>query len=80
VALDEQAGDGGEPRGITTLGGLEFDTTGLFGWSGGGDARAARAFRPGRPSQLPLAGRRARWHFFFAWLFVLNGLVYWPGG
>ena len=24
----------GAPHGITTLGGLRFDTTGLFGWSG----------------------------------------------
>ena len=31
------------------------------------------------PSQRDLADSR-HWHFFFAWLFVLNGLVYWLVG
>lgn len=69
---------GGEPRGITTVGSLGFDTTGLFGWSGKEGAREQRGFPSWAtiPSYRSLADGR-RWHFFFAWLFVMNGLVYW---
>jgi thiosulfate reductase cytochrome b subunit len=69
---------GGEPRGITTIGGLQFDTTGVFGWSGAAGAREQRGFPSWAtvPSYRSLADGR-RWHFFFAWLFVINGLVYW---
>ncbi|WP_068878531.1 MULTISPECIES: cytochrome b/b6 domain-containing protein [unclassified Phenylobacterium] len=72
---------GGEPRGITTVGGLRFDTTGLFGWSGAEGAREQRGFPAWAtiPSYRSLADGR-RWHFFFAWLFVINGLVYWLWG
>jgi thiosulfate reductase cytochrome b subunit len=68
---------GDEPRGITTLGGLRFDTTGLFGWSGPEGMREQRGFPAWAtiPSYRSLADGR-RWHFFFAWLFVVNGLVY----
>ena len=67
----------GEPRGITTVGSLRFDTTGLFGWSGKEGAREQRGFPAWAtvPSWRDLAAGR-RWHFFFAWLFVVNGLVY----
>lgn len=69
---------GGEARGITTLGDARFDTTGLFGWSGKEGMREQRGFPAWAtvPSWRDLASGR-RWHFFFAWLFVLNGLVYW---
>jgi thiosulfate reductase cytochrome b subunit len=72
---------GGEPRGITTLGDLRFDTTGLFGWSGREGAREQRGFPSWAtiPSYRSLADGR-RWHFFFAWLFVTNLLVYWAWG
>src|SRR5687768_18160523 len=63
---------GGEPRGVTTLGGARFDTTGVFGWSG--EQRGFPAWAT-IPSWRSLADGR-RWHFFFAWLFVINGLVY----
>ncbi|MBJ7410820.1 MAG: cytochrome b/b6 domain-containing protein [Phenylobacterium sp.] len=71
----------GEPRGITTVGDLRFDTTGLFGWSGAEGAREQRGFPAWAtiPSYRSLADGR-RWHFFFAWLFVINGLVYWLWG
>ncbi|HKP79195.1 MAG TPA: cytochrome b/b6 domain-containing protein [Phenylobacterium sp.] len=71
----------GQPRGITTLGDLRFDTTGLFGWSGPGGAREQRGFPSWAtiPSYRSLADGR-RWHFFFAWLFVINLLVYWAWG
>jgi len=68
---------GGEARGITTVGALRFDTTGLFGWSGKEGMREQRGFPSWAtiPSYRSLADGR-RWHFFFAWLFVANGLVY----
>ena len=58
--------------------GSTFDTTGVFGLSGDAERRldAARLSRwitlPGYQRPLP-PGRR--WHFFFAWLFVINGLL-----
>jgi thiosulfate reductase cytochrome b subunit len=65
------------PRGITTVGDLKFDTTGLFGWSGKPGMREQRGFPSWAtvPSYRSLTDGR-RWHFFFAWLFVLNGLIY----
>ncbi|GAC1336082.1 MAG: cytochrome b/b6 domain-containing protein [Beijerinckiaceae bacterium] len=67
-----------EPKGVTTILGHNFDTTGVFGLSAGADARPAQRGFPmwlTIPSTQDLAVGR-RWHFFFAWLFVLNGLVY----
>jgi thiosulfate reductase cytochrome b subunit len=65
------------PRGITTVGDLKLDTTGLFGWSGKPGMREQRGFPSWAtvPSYRSLTDGR-RWHFFFAWLFVLNGLIY----
>jgi thiosulfate reductase cytochrome b subunit len=64
-------------HGVTTLGSLQFDTTGVFGWSGKEGMREPRGFPAWAtiPTYRSLADGR-RWHFFFAWLFVLNGLVY----
>jgi thiosulfate reductase cytochrome b subunit len=69
----------GQWVGVTRIAGLEFGTHGVLGTSrsGGDQEYAARAFPqwatiPG-PQWLSM-GRL--WHFFFAWLFVLNGLVY----
>jgi thiosulfate reductase cytochrome b subunit len=68
----------GEPRGITKVGGAEFDTTGVFGWSGKEGMRQQLGFPAWAtlPSYRDLASGR-RWHLFFAWVFVINGLVYW---
>ncbi len=65
------------PVGVTTLGGARFETTGLFGYSGQVGKREPRGFPAWAtvPSYRDLASGR-RWHFFFAWLFVINGLVY----
>jgi len=67
----------GEPRGITKVGGLTLDTTGVLGWSGKEGMREQRGFPAWAtiPSYRSLADGR-RWHFFFAWLFVANGLIY----
>jgi len=69
------------PRGITTVGGLQFETTGLFGFSGKSGMGEVRGFPSWAtiPSYRSLADGR-RWHVFFAWLFVINGLVYWLWG
>jgi thiosulfate reductase cytochrome b subunit len=66
----------GKPVGVTTVAGHAFDTTGLFGWSGKGQGEP-RGFPAWAtvPTYRDLADGR-RWHFFFAWLFVLNGISY----
>ncbi|MFO1340035.1 MAG: cytochrome b/b6 domain-containing protein [Burkholderiaceae bacterium] len=64
--------------GITRAFGREWDTTGVLGVSTDADGRLARTAFPWWatiPSRYTLAGARL-WHFFFAWLLVLNGLVY----
>ncbi|HEY6631300.1 MAG TPA: cytochrome b/b6 domain-containing protein [Rhizobiaceae bacterium] len=66
-----------QPQGYVKVGNFSFPTTGVLGLSRVDGQSTPRAF----PSWLTLpsyqdlaAGRR--WHFFFAWLFVFNGLVY----
>jgi thiosulfate reductase cytochrome b subunit len=70
--------DGGV-TGITTIAGHRFSTDGVLGasTSSADDAKSVRAFPawatiPG-PQWLSM-GRH--WHFFFAWLFVINGVAY----
>ncbi|MCJ2033223.1 cytochrome b/b6 domain-containing protein [Methylobacterium sp. J-068] len=66
------------PKGVTTILGRRFETTGLLGLSTGPNgAPADRAFPPWAtlPGDQDLTGGRS-WHFFFAWAFVLNGLAY----
>lgn len=78
LTFDSTLSDDGAPIGITRIGHSSFNTTGLFGISKGYDGEPeARAL----PSWMTLPGYRdlatgRRWHFFFAWLFVANGLVY----
>ncbi len=68
---------GGADRGYVQIGGLTFDTTGVLGLSSENGRMRQRAF----PSWATLpgyqdlgAGRSI--HFIFAWLFVVNGLIY----
>jgi thiosulfate reductase cytochrome b subunit len=68
----------GQAEGVTTIAGHAFDTTGVLGLSGDPrDPDSARGFPAWAtlPSDLWLAMGR-RWHFFFAWLFVINGATY----
>jgi len=63
--------------GVTQVGPLKIETTGLFGYSGKVGEREPRGF----PAWATIPTYRAlvdgrHWHFFFAWLFVLNGLAY----
>ncbi|MCC6194225.1 MAG: cytochrome b/b6 domain-containing protein [Burkholderiales bacterium] len=68
----------GEPQGVTRVLGREFDTTGWLGVTRGEDGRYIRSTFPPwmmLPGPQWLAMART-WHFFFAWVFVLNGLAY----
>lgn len=68
----------GQVSGVTRVFGREYETTGLLGaGTGPGGQAVARTF----PSWLMVPGSRwlamaRRWHFFFAWVFVINGLCY----
>jgi thiosulfate reductase cytochrome b subunit len=70
--------DGDNLKGVTSIFGHAFNTTGVFGLSG--DADSGYEDR-GFPWWATLPGHRdlaigRRWHFFFAWLFLFNGLAY----
>ncbi|MGH7794804.1 MAG: cytochrome b/b6 domain-containing protein [Candidatus Binatia bacterium] len=69
--------DDGEPRGFVQLYGRQFDTTGYLGVQPGELAPTVRAFPSWAtiPGYYSLADAR-RWHFFFGWLFAINGLLY----
>lgn len=65
-------------RGILTIAGHEFDTTGLLGARIAADGHVDTNAFPlwlTVPGHYSLAEARD-WHFFFAWLFVINGVVY----
>ena len=68
---------GGEAVGITKIGSTYVETTGVLGFSGN-EVRGFPAWAT-LPSYRSLADGR-RWHFAFAWLFALNGLVYLSAG
>ena len=63
--------------GETAIVGHSFDTTGVLGVSSENGQVSSRAFPSWItiPSSQDLATGR-RWHFFFAWLLVLNALIY----
>jgi len=65
--------ENGERRGITRAFGHAFDTTGVLGVSG--DTTRGFPAWATIPSGKWLAMGR-RWHLFFAWLFVVNGLIF----
>ncbi|MGH8808663.1 MAG: cytochrome b/b6 domain-containing protein [Noviherbaspirillum sp.] len=68
----------GEMVGVTQVLGHEFDTTGILGASRASDgewvARGFPAWATIPDTQWLAMGRR--WHLFFAWVFVINGLAY----
>ena len=67
----------GRVAGYTRLLGHEFATTGVLGASTDGGRTYVQAFPSWLtiPSHQWLAMARA-WHFFFAWIFVVNGLCF----
>ena len=70
--------DGETVAGVTRIFGHAFDTTGVLGASTNSEGDlVARGF----PSWLTIPGDQwlsmaRRWHFFFAWILVINGLCY----
>lgn len=62
-----------EVKGVTTILGHQFDTTGVLGYSDG-MKRAFPAWATVPSAKWLAMGRR--WHLFFAWLFVINGLIF----
>ena len=74
-AVDGKTG----PVGVTHVAGRPFNTDGVLGASvvGSEDSKTARAF----PSWSTIPGPQwltmgRHWHFFFAWIFVINGVGY----
>lgn len=69
--------DGDSMKGVTSVGPFQFTTTGVLGASKVDGELTPRAFPAWAtiPSYQDLATGR-RWHFFFAWFFVINGFVY----
>lgn len=67
----------GRPVGVTRIFGRTFDTTGVLGRSEFNGRPAQRAFPAWLtiPSAQDLATGRV-WHLFFAWLFVVNGMLF----
>lgn len=65
--------ESGEMRGITTILGYKFDTTGVLGYSDG-KRRAFPAWATIPSAKILAMGRQ--WHLFFAWLLVINGLFF----
>ena len=67
---------GGQLHGVTRIGGAVFDTTGVLGASKENGVEVVRGF----PDWLTIPAQRylalgRRWHFFFAWLFAINGAI-----
>ncbi|NDP47054.1 MAG: hypothetical protein GZ085_01435 [Sulfuriferula multivorans] len=68
----------GQLVGVTQIFGHTFDTTGVLGVSA--DANGLPSAR-GFPAWITVPGAQwlsmgRRWHFFFAWLLVINGVAY----
>ncbi len=79
VSITAVQGANGAAVGVTRIAGHQFTTDGVLGNSRVGDAATptVRAF----PSWATIPGPQwlsmgRHWHFFFAWLFVLNGIAY----
>jgi len=78
LAMKAMRTNDGAIKGVTTLFGYPFETTGLFGASR--DASGELHLR-GFPAWATLPSAKwlamgRRWHLFFAWVFVLNGLLF----
>ncbi|HQU49013.1 MAG TPA: cytochrome b/b6 domain-containing protein [Casimicrobiaceae bacterium] len=78
LAIGLAEGPNDTVRGVTTVGGASFDTTGVLGLSNDRRGRpSARAFPwwITVPDDQWLSMARS-WHLFFAWVLLLNGLFY----
>ncbi len=77
LSMDTVQVPDGRQEGITTLFGHHFNTTGILG--GGPSSQGFDSY--GFNWAVTLPGYRylalgRRWHFFFAWVFVINGVLY----
>jgi thiosulfate reductase cytochrome b subunit len=78
LSIGAMEDDKGHSWGVTTIGSHSFVTTGVLGWSKDSDGNyQVRAFPRWAtlPGETWLAMGRA-WHFFFAWILVINGALY----
>lgn len=78
LELGARRSAGGGLEGFAYIAGADFTTTGVLGLSETARGQVERRGFPGWltiPSYRSLASGR-RWHFFFAWLMVINGLAY----
>jgi thiosulfate reductase cytochrome b subunit len=78
LALTAQQESDDSIKGVATIFGRSFTTTGFLGASRDENGQLTERGFPSWitiPSYQDLATGR-RWHFFFAWLLVLNGAVY----
>jgi thiosulfate reductase cytochrome b subunit len=78
LALTATEDNEGNVTGVTRVFGHEFKTTGVLGASANSEGDIVPR---GFPSWItipdsPWLAMARRWHFFFAWVFVINGLAY----
>jgi thiosulfate reductase cytochrome b subunit len=78
MQMRAETGPDGHMVGVTEVLGREFDTTGVLGLS---KSSSAVPTPRGFPEWATIPGPRwlamgRRWHLFFAWVFVINGLAY----
>ncbi|MDP9087191.1 MAG: cytochrome b/b6 domain-containing protein [Pseudomonadota bacterium] len=64
----------GDAVGLLRIGKHQINSTGVLGVSGDGSERAFPGWATIPGERFLAAGRR--WHFFFAWLLVINSTVY----
>ena len=77
IAMEARHTPDGHLIGVTTIGALRIETTGVFGASPSNGQLVARGF----PEWLTLPSSRnlavgRNLHFFFAWFLAINGLIY----
>jgi thiosulfate reductase cytochrome b subunit len=65
--------ESGDIKGVAAILGHQFDTTGVLGYSNGME-RGFPAWATVPSGKWLALGRQ--WHLFFAWLFVINGLIF----
>lgn len=78
LAIGAREAADGTLAGVTRVFGAEFDTTGFLGVTHAGDGRLVPSTFPPwmmLPGSQWLSMARS-WHFFFAWVFVVNGLLF----
>ena len=78
LEMEAQKNAQGQIVGITRLFGHEFNTTGVLGASADADGNLRQR---GFPAWITVPGTQwlalaRRWHFFFAWMLVINGVAY----